>query len=265
MAVPATTALTGAERRGRRAGGARRRAEPPRELGHALKALGPSAPAIGHAPRQNRVDPMGEIVSDPARGALMGNRGGRLHDEEGALTRRRWASKAWIACRTAFKDRRRSVMGAGYTELFFLDEATALAAGHRPCFECRRADALAFAAAWAAAHNLAAPPKAPEMDAALHVERLAPAPNGRRKQKRLWRAELADLPAGAMIRLWGELWLVEEGWLWRWRFSGYDHALERSGLERTLGAVEVATPPSMVAALAAGYRARHAAPIGGAD
>ena len=113
------------------------------------------------SPLANRVDPSGAIQAVAARGTLMGNRGGRIHlaadpetGEGPRLGRRRWASRQWICCVLAFKGRRRQVMGPGYTELFFLDEATALAAGHRPCFECRRAEALAFAEAWADAAPL---------------------------------------------------------------------------------------------------------------
>ncbi len=103
----------------------------------------------------------------------MGNRGGRLHRPDCSLGAARWRSRAWICCLTDFRDRHRAVMGAGYTEIFFLDEATALAAGHRPCFECRRAAARAFAAAWARADGTA-PPDAATMDRTLHAERLAP-------------------------------------------------------------------------------------------
>src|SRR5215213_5850381 len=101
-------------------------------------------------PRQNRVTPLSDIIADPARGLVFGNRG-CLHDDDGRI-RRHHAGRAWIACRLRFKDRRRVLMQPRrYTELFFLDEATALAAGHRPCAECRRADALSFAALAAAA------------------------------------------------------------------------------------------------------------------
>jgi len=118
-------------------------------------------------PLQNRVDPFGEFDSTVARGALMGNRGGRLHRDEGTLGSRRWTSKRWIACRFEFKGRRREVWGIGYTELFFLDEPTALAVGHRPCFECRRNDAKAFLAAFPGA-----PRNADAMDEVLDAERL---------------------------------------------------------------------------------------------
>ena len=101
-------------------------------------------------PLQNRVDPFGALHAVPARGALMGNRGGRFHLDDRALGKRRHASRRWICCVCEFRGRQRKVWGAGYTELFFLDEITALAAGHRPCFECRRADAMRFIAAFGA-------------------------------------------------------------------------------------------------------------------
>jgi hypothetical protein len=99
-------------------------------------------------PLQNRVDPFGELFADLARGTFMGNRGGRFHTETRTLTARRWAARQWICCELAFKGRHREVWGRFYTELFFLDEPTALAAGHRPCFECRRQDAEGFAEHW---------------------------------------------------------------------------------------------------------------------
>ena len=95
---------------------------------------------------QNRVTPFGDLTIAPARGLLMGNRGGRLHDARRQWGARRWASKQWICCKLDFNNRHRTVWGNSYSELFFLDEVTAFAAGHRPCFECRRKDALAFAA-----------------------------------------------------------------------------------------------------------------------
>ena len=113
-------------------------------------------------PLQNRVSPFGELFATPARGLLMGNRGGRIHDDKRQLASRRWASRQWICCVLDFKNRQRKVFGAGYSELFFLDEVTALAAGHRPCFECRRRDAIAFAEYWSKPR-----PSAPQMDAVL--------------------------------------------------------------------------------------------------
>ena len=146
-------------------------------------------------PLQNRVDPFGELFATPARGLFMGNRGGRFHADDRKLTKRRWASRQWICCVLDFKNRRRDVWGRYYTELFFLDEATALAAGHRPCFECRRKDAETFAETWRQAFRLRARPRAAEMDERLHAERL----DGR--SKRLHRREIEDLPDGAFVAL----------------------------------------------------------------
>jgi hypothetical protein len=196
-------------------------------------------------PLQNRVDPFGELNVVAARGLFFGNRGGRFHQDDQTLTRRRWTSRMWICCRLAFKGRHRTVWGQSYTELFFLDEPTALAAGHRPCFECRRADALAFAAAWAHGHHLAASPRAPAMDAVLHAQRL----DGR--EKRRHRAGLDALPDGAMVVLDNDSPLAVRGdALLPWSFAGYGPPRPRPrGIE-----VDLLTPPAMVAALAAGYR-----------
>src|SRR6187402_1000209 len=123
-------------------------------------------------PLQNRVDPFGELFADAARGTLFGNRGGRFHRDDRILGRRRWVSRQWICCVLDFKNRRRDVWGRYYTELFFLDEVTALAAGHRPCFECRRKDAETFAGTWRQVFRLRTRPRAAEMDERLHAERL---------------------------------------------------------------------------------------------
>ena len=146
--------------------------------------------AMSHAPRplQNRVDPFGELRAVTERGGMMGNRGGRLHRDDQTLSGSRWKNKHWLICVCEFKDRRRDVWGRYYTELFFLDEPTALAAGHRPCFECRRHAAKAFIAAFPGA-----PSHVEAMDEALHRERVE------KKHKRLWRSRLGDLPDGAMI------------------------------------------------------------------
>jgi hypothetical protein len=196
-------------------------------------------------PLQNRVDPFGELCAVSPRGLFFGNRGGRIHRDDRTLSRRRWTSRAWICCRLAFKGRHREVWGDSYTELFFLDEPTAFAAGHRPCFECRRADALAFAAAWARAHGLSAPPRAGEMDAVLQAQRL----DGRAKRRH--RAALDDLPDGAMIVLEDEApFAVRGDAVLPWSFAGYGPARPRPrGIK-----VELLTPPAMVAVLSAGYR-----------
>src|SRR5437667_8574324 len=146
---------------------------------------------------QNRVAPFGELIATPARGMMFGNRGGRFHRDDRTLGRRRWASRQWICCVLQFRDRRHDVWGRGYTDLFFLDEATALAAGHRPCFECRRADAKKFAECWATAKS-GEIPYAPAMDLILQEERL----DGRAKRKHDMRIE--NLPDGVMLMLAGE-------------------------------------------------------------
>jgi len=193
-------------------------------------------------PLQNRVTPFGDLVADPARGLFMGNRGGRIHDDAHRLTARCFASKQWICCRLEFKGRKRPVWGRSYSELFFLDEVTALAAGHRPCFECRRADANAFADAWAGVcgHR----PRAPEMDAILHGERL----DGR--EKRTHRHDIAGLPDAAMIALDDAAYAVRGDALLRWSSAGYAESRRRPASR----VIEILTPPSILAVLAAGYR-----------
>lgn len=199
-------------------------------------------------PRQNRVNPWGEIVATPARGAWMGNRGA-LHDPAGRIVRP-YRGTRWIICLLAFKGRRRTVMAPGqYTELFFLDEATALAAGHRPCAECQRPRFELFRRTWAAANpDLAqgAIPAATALDAALHAQRID-ASGG----KVTYTARLADLPAGAMVAGSepGEVWLVGRERLWHWSFEGYRPGPVWDGE----AAVRVLTPLSVVRTLAAGY------------
>ena len=145
-------------------------------------------------PLQNRVSPFGELCAFCARGLFMGNRGGRFHPDAKTLTARRWASRQWICCVLDFKGRRRDVWGRSYTELFFLDEPTAFAAGHRPCFECRRKDAETFAEKWREARGLRRPPYATEMDDVLHAERL------RGRAKHLHRRNIDELPWGRLRR-----------------------------------------------------------------
>ncbi|HET7277744.1 MAG TPA: hypothetical protein VFJ22_06675 [Dermatophilaceae bacterium] len=196
-------------------------------------------------PLQNRVLPTGEIVADPARGLLMGNRG-CLHRPDRTLGVARWRSPMWICCVLNWKGVQRDVMPPGrWTALFFLDEATALAAGHRPCGYCRRQDFLAFAEHWRSARGLAERPKAPEIDRALHAERVEP----RTRRQCTWESAAEGLPDGAMIRHDGEIGLVWEGRLWPWGQGGYG-----SPKSRPAGTVEVLTPPSTAAVLADGYR-----------
>ncbi len=169
----------------------------------------------------------------------MGNRGGRFHRDDRTLGTRRWASRQWICCVLEFKRRHREVMGPGYTELFFLDEVTAFAAGHRPCFECRRKDALAFANGWDIPR-----PSAPQMDAVLHTQRL----DGR--AKRLHPLPIDDLPDGTMIALDATAFAIRGGLLLPWSFTGYARPVVRP---RGIMAL-VLTPPAIVNVLRAGYR-----------
>lgn len=187
-------------------------------------------------PLQNRVDPFGELHATAYRGALMGNRGGRFHRDDKVLGARRHVSRRWIACVCAFRGRHRQVWSAGYTELFFLDEVTALAAGHRPCFECRRRDARRFAEAFGVKD-------ADAMDRVLDAERRV----GR--TKRLHRMPIDALPDGAMIARDGAAFALRGDSLLKWSFTGYAPPRPRPrGLT-----VDVLTPPSVCAALARGY------------
>ena len=186
-------------------------------------------------PLRNRVTPQGEIVATPQRGTLMGNRG-VIHDDSGTIVRR-WQVRRWIACRLEFRGRHRELLQPRrWTELFFLDEATAIAAGHRPCAECRNADYKRWQAAWAAA-GLGAT-NADAMDAVLHADRTGPRPMRRPP----------ELPCGAMVLSAGEACLVLPGALLPWSFDGY-------GPPRPVGdePAELLTPASAVAVLGAGY------------
>ncbi len=197
-------------------------------------------------PLQNRVSPFGDLFASPVRGSLFGNRGGRFHTDARTLTARRWASRQWICCVLEFKGRQRDVWGRFYTELFFLDEPTALAAGHRPCFECRRNDAEAFAEIWRVAHRLRTRPKAGEMDDVLHGERL------RERGKRLHRRKIDELPDGAFVVLEGEAFAVRGKSLLQWTPQGY-----AARKPRPRGVmVDVLTPPAIIAVLSAGYQPR---------
>lgn len=193
-------------------------------------------------PLQNRVDPFGNLHAVEARGTLMGNRGGRFHTAEQSLHTRRWATRAGITCLCGFKNRKREVWGNSYTELFFLDEVTALSAGHRPCFECRNTAAKAFQRGFAG-HS----PNdfsetgfsAPEIDKILHLQRL------NNRHKRVHAANIDDLPDGAMV-LWQDAPHAIRGpYLLAWSFEGYTSAVQRP----TAQTVAVLTPAASVAAL----------------
>ncbi len=197
-------------------------------------------------PLQNRVTPEGEIIATRERGMMMGNRGGQLHTESKTLTRRRWVTKQWICCRLEFNGRRREVMAPHrYTELFFLDEATGLAAGHRPCFECRRQDFMWFASLWARVHgHNTGRATAADMDEVLHAERV-----DKGGQKITYQAVASSLPSGAFVRYQGRAHLVLAGWLLEWTPGGYTTTRARP----EHGRLEVLTPKAAIAVLSAGY------------
>ncbi len=197
-------------------------------------------------PLQNRVSPDGDIVATPARGTVYGNRGGCFHREDGSLKARLWANRQWICCVLQFKNRRRTLRQPGkFTELFFLDEATAFAAGHRPCFECRRADAESFRGFWAAAYGVSQSPAAPAMDLVLHSERL-----DEKGAKRTAAVAAADLPDGVIVRHESAAWLLQRGRLHKWSFEGYGAPAPMPNVSK----LTCLTPPAIVATIRSGYR-----------
>ena len=180
-------------------------------------------------PLQNRVAPNGELFAVPERGTMMGNRGGRFHRDDQTLGKRRWASHHWICCDLHFKGRHHEAMGQGYTSLFFLDEVTALAAGHRPCFECRRAEAMAFLGG----------EKVDSFDRRVHAQRKSGA----------WLGPVG-LPDGTIVEQDGQAYAIRNGRMLRWTFAGYDAVLPLQKSSKVL------TPPAIIAILANGYQPR---------
>jgi hypothetical protein len=195
-------------------------------------------------PLRNRVTPLGDLVADPAHGLVYGNRG-CLHDASGNI-RRRYAVRRWIACRLDFRGRRRTplLQPGRFTELFFLDEATAMAAGHRPCAECRRADYDRFVALWRDRHR--GPAGADAIDVVLHRERLL---DGRDGGRRLHDVAYDALPDGAFVVHDGDPWLVRGDALLRWSPAGYTRRVARP----VGGDARAITPPSLLAVLGAGW------------
>jgi hypothetical protein len=204
-------------------------------------------------PLQNRVTPFGDVVALPGRGLMMGNRG-ILHDDSRRVVRV-FQVRRWIACVLEFRGRKRAVMRPHrYTELFFLDEAAAFSAGHRPCAECRNTDYKRFRALWERHH--AAPANADDMDAILHAQRL----DGRKK--RTYSEDVANLPDGTYVVRDGRAWLVWGNAMFAWSDAGYVARLPRPA---TAG-VDVLTPRSIVEIFAAGYQpnvhpSREGAPL----
>jgi hypothetical protein len=200
-------------------------------------------------PRRNRVTPFGEIIATPERGTFLGNRG-ILHDSTGCL-RRAWQVKRWLICALQFRGRHREVMTPNsYTELFFLDEATALAAGHRPCAECRYTRFISFCHAWKSAHpgdGARERPRADEIDRRLHAERIT-----RDRSKHYHTAALDELPNGVLVtlrRMRDRAYLVWGEQLLEWSAGGYKHVRPRPKHDLVL----VLTPKSTVGAIRAGY------------
>jgi hypothetical protein len=200
--------------------------------------------------RQNRVNPFGELIAVPAHGTMMGNRG-ILHDDHGKLTDKRWTHPHWVACRLEFNGRRQEINAPGsYTQLFFLDEATALAAGHRPCYECRRDAYQRFRDAWLRGNTVSgfdASPGFRAIDKYVHNERVT-----RNREQVTFTARLKELPDGTFIALHDktdEAYLVWQGKIQLWRPDGYDQELSINGDE----IVTVLTLRSFVRALTMGY------------
>jgi hypothetical protein len=195
-------------------------------------------------PLQNRVTPLGDLVADPARGLVYGNRG-CLHDEAGRI-RRPYNGKRWIACRLRFRgwQRGRLLQPGHFTELFFLDDATALAAGHRPCALCRREDYARLASVWRELHP--AQVGADAIDAQLHAERVVP----RTRERRFHEGSFDELPDGTFV-LWDDVpRLVLGAHLLTWTTAGYVERRPRP----VRGHALLITPPSLVQVLRTGWQ-----------
>jgi hypothetical protein len=194
-------------------------------------------------PLRNRVTPAGELIATEHRGAMYGNRG-VLHNDDLALVRR-YQVRRWLVCVLEFRGRRRPILRPRrYTELFFLDEAVALAAGHRPCAECRYAAYQSFLTAWTVSRALSAKPAADDVDRVLHRQRRLV--DGARVT---YPALLAGLPDGVFIVHDDESWLVHDGGLHRWTPAGYTDRIDQFD-----GPAAVLTPRATVEAIRAGYR-----------
>jgi hypothetical protein len=195
---------------------------------------------------QNRVDPSGQIIITPERGAWMGNRG-VIHDNKKKIVRP-YRLKTWITCVLQFKGRHREVMAAGrYTELFFMDEATAFSAGHRPCAECRREDFSRFKTFWLKGnegHGFTSKTPIGKIDEIIHDERI-----GIDNEKKTHREPITSLPDGTFILYDGMDYLKKGGTLYKWLPAGYSAPEPITAS----GDVEVLTPQSIVNAFRAGY------------
>ena len=206
-------------------------------------------------PLQNRVAPDGSLHAVPERGTMLGNRGGKFHRDDKTLGKRRWASEHWICCELHYKGMHHDAMGKGYTSLFFLDEVTALAAGHRPCFFCRRSEAKAFLG----------DERVAVFDKRLHAERTTLTPRciaegdaskGKQQTHASRRAARAPLhegyPEGTMFESDGAFFAKRGNMFLRWSFGGYTEALAVNPAMR----LNVLTAPSIIAILARGFQPR---------
>jgi hypothetical protein len=194
-------------------------------------------------PLQNRVDPFGNIFRTAARGTMLGNRGGALHNPEREIVRP-YKSRRWIACVLEFRGRRRIVMSPNrYAELFFLDEAVAFAAGHRPCAECRRQRYNAFRHAWRRVKRQDSYPFADDIDLELHPARID------RGKKVTYEAALSSLPDGCFVRIEGRAYVVSRDALLLWTPEGYERRDERP----RNSIVTVLTPEPIVECFRQGY------------
>ena len=198
-------------------------------------------------PLQNRVDPWGQLQAVNSRGAWLGNRG-IIHNEKKQIVAQ-WRSNAWITCQTQFKGRLNPVFAPNsYSQLFFVDEATAFAAGHRPCGECRRDRYKEFKAAWIQSNRGQIEienPSVIDIDKILHSERVF-----EDKKKRTFEAKIGSLPQGTIIEHEGKALLLWQDKLHEWSFDGYSQS--QSSLSPSLS-VEVLTPPSIVRLFASGF------------
>ncbi|WP_240696912.1 hypothetical protein [Vibrio lentus] len=192
-------------------------------------------------PLQNRVSPSGELLADNARGSWLGNRG-ILHNEKKEIIRP-WKHKNWVLCQLNFKERKREVFSQNsYSELFFLDEATALSAGHRPCASCRRQRFDEFKQAWGAAQLSEL--KVDEIDKVLHQDRAI-----RGGKKVTYNEKLTNLPNGVFVELEGKPWLIWRNELHEWHPDGYRAQADIHGDLN----VTVLTPKCMVEVVNAGF------------
>jgi hypothetical protein len=196
---------------------------------------------------QNRVDPSGQIIKTSARGLWLGNRG-VIHNRQDIV--KPFNHKAWITCLLEFKGRERPVMSPGrWTELFFLDEATAFAAGHRPCFECRREDALRFKSCWISGnpvHNFNMKTSINLIDDIMHRERIDSA-----KKKVIHHRASSEIPDGTFVFINDNAYLFYDGKFHHWTPFGYDTMV---AIRETPSNLAVLTPSSVVNAFSAGYR-----------